>query len=120
MVSRKYNNYKFLYKKDNGDEIIRIQRAYKAPDGVLYTPITPLFESKVISTRDKVDEKINNERHVLSFVRVEDNPNQDYGEFKTIIPYNPIEENHSLHINEILNADKVICGDYKGEDQYYV
>ena len=115
MSSYKYISHKFEYYSDDGDIYIRYQREYLDPNDVSLTPITSTFLSAKINDPAKVDPFGRQPRKVLSYVN-----NQfveiGYSEMSAFLPYAPGDPRLLVHIREILDHDRVICGDYHGED----
>lgn len=108
MSSRKYRTYKFLYNDDRDRQIIKRQRSYLNEDGVSEdTPLTPLFNARVVSFDEKVTGTSQGLRHLLTYVGTR--------QLKANIPYAPGDSQLKNHIEEILAVDRVECGDYRGE-----
>jgi hypothetical protein len=111
----KYRNYKFRYQDDLDRDFIKSQRVFLDNNETEITPITPLFLSRVVDSNLKVEGTSKQLRYVLSFIKV--NNGERIGEYKINIPYHPLRETDLLkaHIREILQVERVICGDYYGE-----
>ena len=108
MASRRYKTYKFLYTDDLGRTSIKRQRSYLNPDNSETTPITALFLARLVSFEEKVTGTSRGLRHLLTYIGT--------GKFKANIPYGTEDPNLKAHIEEVLAVDRVICGDYRGEE----
>lgn len=106
MVSRKYKTLKFVYTNDFGQNIIKRQRVYLDKNNQQINPITSLFNDRVVDFKEKVTGTSTGLRHLLTYI--------DKGKFKANLPYQNSQQ-LIAHIEQILNVDRVICGDYKGE-----
>ncbi len=108
MSSRRYRTYKFLYDDDLGRSIIKAHRSYLNADGVTEdTPTTQLFLDRSVNFSEKVTGTSQGLRYVLSYVGTR--------QLKAKSPYAPGDPKLIQHIEEILAARQVICGDYYGE-----
>lgn len=109
MVSRYYQTYKFLYTDDYNRQSIKRQQVYLDNAGNEVTPITSLFLTRLIPGTGKVEGSSRDLRYLLAYI--------GDGSFKANIPYAPVTEitNLKAHIQEILDVERVLCGDYYGE-----
>lgn len=107
MSSRRYRTYKFLYDLDTGGKIIKKQRSYLDNNQQEITPITPLFLARVVNFEEKVTGTSQGLRHLLTYL--------SNGRFLAKIPYAPGTTQLIMHIREILDVERVKCGDYLGE-----
>lgn len=116
MTSRRINDIKFLYDRDDGQQQLHAQRQYIDPvSNTLLTPITGLFAARVIPTDTKVENpKTLTKRRVLAYIN---NLNVSTGvsEMIAYLPYKPGDIKLVAHLREILSLTRVICADYLGE-----
>lgn len=119
MPTRRYTDLIYRYTRDNRRPVIRVQRQYVRNDNnQLLTPITPLFQGRVLTGNVKISPKIKNERHILAIVENPTNVN-GFSELQAFIPYSPNQAEHKQHLIEILAVANVRCGFYKGESREY-
>jgi hypothetical protein len=119
MPTRRFTDLIYRYTRDNRRPVIRVQRQYVRIDtNELLTPITPLFQTRVLTNNVKLSPKLKNERHILAIV---DNPTNvnGYSELIAYIPFSPNQNEHKRHIQEILGVANVRCGFYLGESRQY-
>lgn len=111
---RRYQDLKFLYSRDEGTEILLRQRVYRSQDGAIETPITSLFQARVQVTDDTVPPRTFTPRYVRACF---ENTRNQSGESRltAFIPYRPGDPNLQAHVQEILQFDNVLSGDYQGE-----
>ena len=116
MASRRINDIKYLYTRDDGLDQLHAQRQYiDTISNVLLTPITALFAARVIPTDTKVERPKNTKnRHVVNYI---ENPNVSTGvsEIELAIPYASGDLRHTAHLREIIAMPNVLCVDYIGE-----
>jgi hypothetical protein len=116
MASRRREDIKFLYDRDDGTlQVFAQQRYQDTVTGDWLTPLTPLFFARQVPSDSKVERpKEYKNRHVTAFVS---NPSNVTGvsEMKTYIPYASGDLNHTAQLREILAFPRVICIDYLGE-----
>lgn len=118
MASRRINDIKFLYTRDDGIDQLYAQRQYiDTATNTLLTPVTGLFASRVIPTDTKVEKpKTYDRRHVLSYIN---NPNVATGvsEIELAVPFASGDVRQSAQLREILTLPRVLCIDYFGENR---
>ena len=107
MASRNYLSYKFIYDDDRGNQSIKIHRSYLNQDGTEDTPTTALFLDRVINFNEKVTGTSQGLRYMLAHVGSR--------QLKAKIPYAPNNPLLISHAEEILQVERVECGDYVGE-----
>lgn len=108
MASRRYKTYKFLYDDDLARQVIKRQRSYLDGQNDEITPITALFLARVVQFEEKVTGTSQGLRHLSIYIGSD--------KFKANIPYGPNDASLQAHIEEILAVERVICGDYRGEN----
>lgn len=108
-MSRKYKTYKFIYTDDFNNKVIKRQRVYKDENNNEINPITPLFTDRMVNFKEKVTGTSQGIRALITYI--------DAGQYQVKLPYNFNEfELLRKHIKEVLSVPKVICADYKGEN----
>lgn len=105
-MARKYRTLKFIYTTDFGQNIIKRQRVYLDQNNQAITPITSMFNSRVVNFDEVVTGTSRGLRHLLTYI--------GSSQFLANLPYLD-STNLKNHIEEILAVERVICGDYIGE-----
>lgn len=113
--TRRFQDLKFRYTTDYGDNIIARQRVYKTANGASETPITPLFLTRVVDT----DCPIRNPSYIeyRNVVACFANPDNDSGqsEFTVIVPFNPGDANLRAQVKQVKQFTGVQSVEYRGE-----
>ena len=95
---------KIRYSQDNLQDALVNQRQYFDENSDTLTPVTPLLLARQVNTNNPTIARLGNSepRYISTCFGSTDNKSSE-SNFMVVIPYNPGDTNHNLHIQEILN-----------------
>lgn len=113
--TRRGRRIKYLYDLDNGFQAIQGQLLLKKPDGTVLTPITAIFQGRIIN--DGLPTPRSNQvdgRHAFSCVNI-DPEFTEANQQKVYLPLRPGDPSFLDQIKEVRDTPNITIRYYKGE-----
>lgn len=112
MPTRRFSLIKFSYQRDDGSELVRVQRVAEDITGITISPVTPAFLARqVLSPTRLLATNLLELRSAVATI--------DGTDYEQAIAARAPDARHVQQLKEIAALDRVQCVAYRGESRRY-